>query len=102
MSHLRDEIFEQPAVFERVLSEDREQVRAVARAISARPPRLVVFAARGSSDNAVTSAHYLVETYLGLPVSSSAPSIYSLYQRFPNLSDALADRGTSRPGSART
>jgi glucosamine--fructose-6-phosphate aminotransferase (isomerizing) len=99
MSHLRDEIFEQPAIFERILSEDREQVRAVARAISDRPPRLVVFAARGSSDNAVTYAHYLIETYLGLPVSSSAPSIYSLYQRFPNLSNALVV-GISQSGQS--
>ena len=99
MSHLRDEIFEQPVVFERLLTEGLEQVRAVTRAVSERPPKLVVFAARGSSDNAVTYAHYLIETYLGLPVSSSAPSIYSLYQRFPNLSDALVI-GISQSGQS--
>ena len=99
MSHLRDEIFEQPVVFERLLTEGLEQVRAVTRAVFERPPKLVVFAARGSSDNAVTYAHYLIETYLGLPVSSSAPSIYSLYQRFPNLSDALVI-GISQSGQS--
>ena len=99
MSHLRDEIFEQPLVFERLLTEGLEQVRAVTRAVAERPPKLVIFAARGSSDNAVTYAHYLIETYLGLPVSSSAPSIYSLYHRFPNLSDALVI-GISQSGQS--
>jgi glutamine---fructose-6-phosphate transaminase (isomerizing) len=99
MSHLRDEIFEQPRVFDRLLTESREQVRAVARAVAERPPKLVVFAARGSSDNAVTYARYLIEVYLGLPVSSSAPSVYSLYNRFPNLSDALVI-GISQSGQS--
>ena len=99
MSHLRDEIFEQPLVFDRLLTEGLEQVRAVTGAVAARPPKLVIFAARGSSDNAVTYAHYLIETYLGLPVSSSAPSIYSLYNRFPNLSDALVI-GISQSGQS--
>jgi glucosamine--fructose-6-phosphate aminotransferase (isomerizing) len=99
MSHLRDEIFEQPRVFDRLLTESREQVRAVARAVAERPPQLAVFAARGSSDNAVTYARYLIEVYLGLPVSSSAPSVYSLYNRFPNLSDALVI-GISQSGQS--
>src|SRR5439155_12414106 len=99
MSHLRDEIFEQPLIFERLLTEGLEQVRAVTRALAERPPKLVIFAARGSSDNAVTYAHYLIETYLGLPVSSAAPSLYSLYNRFPNLSDALVI-GISQSGQS--
>jgi glucosamine--fructose-6-phosphate aminotransferase (isomerizing) len=99
MSHLRDEIFEQPQVFDRLLTDSLEQVRAVARAVAARPPELVVFAARGSSDNAVTYARYLIETHLGLPVSSAAPSIYSHYNRFPNLSDALVI-GISQSGQS--
>jgi glucosamine--fructose-6-phosphate aminotransferase (isomerizing) len=99
MSHLRNEIVEQPLVFERLLTTGSEQVRAVTRAIAERPPKLVVFAARGSSDNAVTYARYLIETYLGLPVSSAAPSIYSLYRRFPNLSDALVI-GISQSGQS--
>jgi glutamine---fructose-6-phosphate transaminase (isomerizing) len=99
MSHLRDEIVEQPLAFERLLAHGLAQVRAVTRAVAERPPRLVIFAARGSSDNAVIYAHYLIETYLGLPVSSSAPSMYSLYHRFPNLSDALVI-GISQSGQS--
>jgi glucosamine--fructose-6-phosphate aminotransferase (isomerizing) len=99
MSHLRDEIFEQPLVFERLLAESREQIRAVTHAVVERAPKLVVFAARGSSDNAATYAHYLIETHLGLPVSSSAPSVYSLYQRFPRLVDALVI-GISQSGQS--
>jgi hypothetical protein len=99
MSHLQDEIGEQPLVFERLLRESREQIRAVTRAIVERAPKLVIFAARGSSDNAATYAHYLIEMYLGLPVSSSAPSVYGLYHRFPRLVDALVI-GISQSGQS--
>ncbi|WP_434783313.1 SIS domain-containing protein [Gimibacter soli] len=42
-------------------------------------PRAVVTCARGSSDHAATYAKYLIETKLGLLVSSAAPSIASVY-----------------------
>lgn len=42
-------------------------------------PRVVLTVARGSSDHAATFAKYLVETRLGIPVASAAPSVASLY-----------------------
>ncbi|MHB8618456.1 MAG: SIS domain-containing protein [Chloroflexota bacterium] len=99
MSYLRDEIFEQPALFERLLTDGREQVRDVARAAAGHRPVSVVFAARGSSDNASVYARYLMEAYLGLPVSSAAPSVYSLYRRPPHLAEALVI-GISQSGQS--
>jgi glucosamine--fructose-6-phosphate aminotransferase (isomerizing) len=42
-------------------------------------PRAVVTCARGSSDHAATFAKYLFETRAGVLVSSSAPSVSSIY-----------------------
>ena len=42
-------------------------------------PRLVLTVARGSSDHAATYAKYLIETRLGVTVSSYAPSVSSVY-----------------------
>jgi glutamine---fructose-6-phosphate transaminase (isomerizing) len=42
-------------------------------------PRIVFTCARGSSDHAATFAKYLFETRLGVPTSSQAPSVGSIY-----------------------
>ena len=42
-------------------------------------PSAVITCARGSSDHAATFAKYVIETKLGLPVSSAAPSVSSVY-----------------------
>jgi glucosamine--fructose-6-phosphate aminotransferase (isomerizing) len=44
------------------------------------PPSLVITCARGSSDHAATFAKYLIETQLGVPTASFAPSISSVYK----------------------
>ena len=57
--------------------------------IFALSPRFVVTCARGSSDHAATFAKYLIETRLGLPVVSLAPSIASLFDAPIQLSGSL-------------
>lgn len=47
--------------------------------IRALGPRAVVTCARGSSDHAATYAKYMIETRLGLLVSSASPSVASIY-----------------------
>ncbi|USI74618.1 SIS domain-containing protein [Sphingomonas morindae] len=73
--------------------EAEEAARAVARlldrhgaliaelgaALRAAPPSLVVSCARGSSDHAATYGKYLIETMIGIPVASAAPSVSSVY-----------------------
>jgi glucosamine--fructose-6-phosphate aminotransferase (isomerizing) len=48
-------------------------------ALRSRSPRVVITCARGSSDHAATFAKYAIETRVGLPVASAAPSVASVY-----------------------
>ncbi len=59
-----------------------ERLRALA-------PSVVVTCARGSSDHAATFAKYLIETRLGVPTSSAAPSVSSVYDARPRFQGAL-------------
>jgi len=52
-------------------------------------PRAVVTCARGSSDHAATFAKYLIETRLGVLTSSAAPSVSSVYDTRPDLSNSV-------------
>jgi glutamine---fructose-6-phosphate transaminase (isomerizing) len=47
--------------------------------LNARPPRLVVTCARGSSAHAATFAKHLIELDLGIPVAAAAPNIATVY-----------------------
>ncbi|WP_343617400.1 SIS domain-containing protein [Novosphingobium sp.] len=61
-----------------------ERNRATLRELGAKlrewSPSMVVTCARGSSDNAATYGKYLIETRLGLPVSSAALSVSSVFE----------------------
>ncbi len=59
---------------------NREAIAALARRLRDAPPRAVSTIARGSSDHAATFAKYLIETVIGLSVTSTAPSISSVYR----------------------
>ncbi|HHL42217.1 MAG TPA: SIS domain-containing protein [Hellea balneolensis] len=52
-------------------------------------PAFVVTCARGSSDHAATYAKYLIETRLGIPTLSAAPSISSVYGLKTRFAGAL-------------
>src|SRR3982751_3543805 len=54
-----------------------------------RAPRLVMTCARGSSDHAATFAKYAIETRLGVPVASAAPSVSSVYASSLRVEGAL-------------
>lgn len=54
-----------------------------------RAPRVVMTCARGSSDHAATFAKYAIETRLGIPVASAAPSVASVYASKLRAEDAL-------------
>jgi glutamine---fructose-6-phosphate transaminase (isomerizing) len=78
-----------PAVVRAQLLANAAQVKRLAAALWAAPPRAIVTCARGSSDHAATFARYLIETRLGLLTSSAAPSVSSLYQAVPDLAGTL-------------
>jgi glutamine---fructose-6-phosphate transaminase (isomerizing) len=64
-------------------------LRELSASLAARPPRVVVTCARGSSAHAATFGKYLIERYLGIPVSAAAPSIATVYNRRLHLEGQL-------------
>ena len=54
-------------------------LKRIGAALRERSPNLVLTCARGSSDHAATYAKYAVETRIGVPVASAAPSVASVY-----------------------
>jgi glutamine---fructose-6-phosphate transaminase (isomerizing) len=89
MSRMMDEIREQPAALERTLEEGLRRAAKFRQVVARRPPRLVVLAARGTSDNAAQFGRYLVEITTGIPVSLAAPSILTLYGARVDYREAL-------------
>jgi glucosamine--fructose-6-phosphate aminotransferase (isomerizing) len=59
------------------------------RRLKAKPPRVVVTCARGSSAHAAAFAKHAIERHLGIPVAAAAPSIVTVYHRDLNLKDQL-------------
>lgn len=75
---VRDQLFSNAQEMERL----GERLRLLA-------PRAVVTCARGSSDHAATFAKYLIETRLGVLTSSAAPSVSSVYDTRPDLTNSV-------------
>jgi glucosamine--fructose-6-phosphate aminotransferase (isomerizing) len=77
------------AVVQHQFARNARAVERLAATLRARPPRVVVTCARGSSDHAATFAKYLIETRTGAVVASAAPSVASVYRTSQDLRDAL-------------
>ncbi|MBN1249398.1 MAG: glucosamine--fructose-6-phosphate aminotransferase, partial [Anaerolineae bacterium] len=81
---LRDEIFEQPAVLQRLIETQWPAIQAISREIRTRIDDgdidYVYLTARGTSDHAGYYAQYLWGAYNGLPVALAAPSLFSVYR----------------------
>ena len=84
-----EEICEQPAALEKTLAEGLAGIEELRLRLSDHRPRMIVIAARGTSDNAATFGRYLLEMTTGIPVSLAAPSIVTLYDRTIDYSGAL-------------
>ncbi|MBN1992881.1 MAG: SIS domain-containing protein [Anaerolineae bacterium] len=96
-SYLQQEIEEQPQVAQRLLTEEHPAIAEVVEAIQERGPRFIVFAARGSSDNAARYGQYLFGTANKLCVALATPSLFSRYRQPPQVEDALV-LGISQSG----
>ena len=94
-----EEIRQQPASLARTLSAELRHIEQLKRALEGRQPKLIVLAARGTSDNAAQFGRYLLEITTGIPVSLAAPSIYTLYKSDVHLRDALVI-GISQSGES--
>jgi len=94
---LRDEIFQQPEVSERLLSEGREEIEEIAGKIKRQGVNYIFLTARGTSDNAGLYAKYLFGIHNGVPIALAAPSIFGIYGKTINLAGSMV-LGISQSG----
>jgi glucosamine--fructose-6-phosphate aminotransferase (isomerizing) len=93
------EIREQPETLRRTLERGLRGIGELERRLRKDRPRLVVIAARGTSDNAAQFGRYLIEITTGIPVSLAAPSTVTLYKKGLELRGALVV-GISQSGES--
>ncbi len=94
---LRAEIFQQPQVVENLLKEQWPLIQDIAQALKDTNFQQIFLAARGTSDNAGLYAKYLLGIHNRLPIALAAPSLFSIYQRPPNIQNSLV-LGISQSG----
>jgi glucosamine--fructose-6-phosphate aminotransferase (isomerizing) len=97
MSLMLQEIAEQPEVLERTINAEREKLVKLGDFLRQKDIDLIMLVARGSSDNAALFGRYLLEVTTGIPVSLSAPSVFTLYNAKLRLNRALVI-GVSQSG----
>ena len=97
MSLMLAEIAEQPQALERTIIQEREKITRIGDFLRQKDIDLIVLVARGSSDNASLFGRYLLEVTTGIPVSLSAPSVFTLYNAKLRLNRALVI-GVSQSG----
>ncbi|EGF93463.1 SIS domain protein [Asticcacaulis biprosthecium C19] len=76
---MHSEAAEGGAAVARFLSHNRAALQRLGARLKAQPPRAVITVARGSSDHAATYGKYLIETFAGVPTSTAAMSVSSIY-----------------------
>src|SRR5260370_25077958 len=79
MSRMLEESRQQPDALDKTLRSQLKRFERFKKLVAKRRPRLIVLAARGTSDNAAQFGRYLLEITTGIPVSLAAPAIYTLY-----------------------
>jgi glucosamine--fructose-6-phosphate aminotransferase (isomerizing) len=78
-AHMRAEIVEQPARWTGLIRQEQPRLVQAAELIRTVDPRLLVFAARGSSDHAAMYGQYLAHNLLGIPALLSTPSTVTAF-----------------------
>jgi len=97
MTNFEKEILEQPQVLEKVIND--ANLNHVAQELAKKDIQIILTLARGSSDNAVTFFSYLAGQYLGIPVASLPPSLFSVYSSKMRIDNALVI-GVSQSGES--
>ncbi|OKH89886.1 SIS domain-containing protein [Thalassospira sp. TSL5-1] len=83
------ETAEAPSVIKAQLAANLGPINDLVHELRAQPPAFVMTCGRGSSDHATLYAKYLIESQLGIPVVSAAPSITSIYGKTLAVKGAL-------------
>src|ERR1700746_3148611 len=89
MSRMLEEIRQQPDALDKTLRSQLKPFERVKKLVAKRRPKLIVLAARGTSDNAAQFGRYLLELTTGIPVSIAAPSILTVYGATILVKDAM-------------
>ncbi len=89
MSKMLEEIRQQPEALERTLKSSLRLVEKLRQRLQQKRPRMILLAARGTSDNAALFGRYLLEIATGITVSLAAPSVFTLYGARLALDDVL-------------
>ena len=84
-----EEIRQQPSALERTFRSELKGVEKLRARLEKNRPKVIILAARGTSDNAAQFGRYLLEIATGIPVSLAAPSIFTLYGARVDYKDAL-------------
>jgi len=98
-TRMLDEIREQPAALRRALATVVAPARKIAAECARRDIRLVMVAARGTSDNAGVYAQYLLQYLNRIPVALATPSLFTLYRTTIRM-DGVLMVGISQSGEA--
>jgi len=99
MSKMLDETRDQPQALNQTLDRGIASAEELRGHLRKRRPRLIVLAARGTSDNAAQFGRYLIEITTRIPVSLAAPSILTLYGCPVDLHDVVVI-GISQSGES--
>jgi glucosamine--fructose-6-phosphate aminotransferase (isomerizing) len=84
-----EEIRQQPEALERTLKGALRLAEKLRQQFEKKRPRMILLAARGTSDNAALFGRYLLEIATGIPVSLAAPSVFTLYGASLKLEEVL-------------
>jgi glucosamine--fructose-6-phosphate aminotransferase (isomerizing) len=94
-----EETRRQPDALQRTLDHSAAAIARLRRRFEANRPRLIVLAARGTSDNAAQFGRYLLEITTQVPVSLAAPSVVTVYRSGIDLRDVVVV-GVSQSGES--
>ncbi|MDY6867286.1 MAG: SIS domain-containing protein [Chloroflexota bacterium] len=98
-TRLYKEIHQEPEVLRTLIEKPQDAILALAKEIQDRKIKQVFIAARGTSDNAGRYAKYLLGAHNHLVVSLATPSLFTIYEQTPDLSDCLV-LGISQSGKS--
>ncbi|HBR03973.1 MAG TPA: glutamine--fructose-6-phosphate aminotransferase [Ruminiclostridium sp.] len=99
MTHMWQEIMDQPGVLRNALEQNYKTIEDLVALLKEKKIRHVVIAARGTSHHAAVYAKYTIEIKLGIPVLLAAPSVFTMYHQKPDMKDSLVI-GISQSGRA--
>lgn len=100
MTLMQQEIYEQIALLPKSVELNHSTMVKIGQIAKERNIQFVVYAARGSSDNAGIYFKYLLEVHAGMVVSFAAPSVITLYEGKPQFTNTLVI-GVSQSGKAK-